>query len=315
MRVHQDLSSLPDFRRAVVTIGTFDGVHLGHRQIIAQMQEEARKVDGETVIITFHPHPRSVVRDNKGSLRLLTTMPERIRLLEGLGVNHLVVIPFTEDFASQEAADYVRDFLVQRFQPHTIIIGYDHRFGRGRSGDYHLLEALAPQYGYLVREIDAQLLREVSISSTRIRESLLRGDAGDAAAQLGYPYFFEGQVVQGDQRGRTIGFPTANIEGIDPEKLLPRQGVYAVRAEVLQGNFAGKRMDGMMNIGTRPTVDGHSVRTEVHLFDFNGDLYGSILRVLLVGHIRDEQKFSGLDALKAQLSSDRKEARHMLGND
>jgi riboflavin kinase / FMN adenylyltransferase len=314
MHVHQDFSTLPLFHKAIVTIGTFDGVHLGHRQIVHQMREEARRVGGETVIITFHPHPRKVVRDDKGEVRLLTTMPERIQLLEGLGVDHLVVIPFTEAFASMDAAEYIRDFLVRKFHPHTIIIGYDHRFGRGRTGDYHLLEALAPTYGYQVREIDAQLLKEVSISSTRIREALIRGDVQEAAAQLGYPYFFEGQVVQGDQRGRSIGFPTANINIADTEKLLPAQGVYAVRVRVMDGAFSGAQLNGMMNIGTRPTVDGQTVRTEIHLFDFSGDLYGSSMRVEMIGHIRNEQKFSGLDALKAQLSADRDQALGMLGN-
>jgi riboflavin kinase/FMN adenylyltransferase len=314
MHVHQDFSTLPLFHKAIVTIGTFDGVHLGHRQIVFQMQEEARKVGGETVIITFHPHPRKVVRDDKGGVRLLTTMPERIQLLDKLGVDHLVVIPFTEAFASMEAADYIREFLVRKFQPHTIIIGYDHRFGKGRMGDYHLLEALAPTYGYQVREIDAQLLREVSISSTRIREALIRGDVREAAAQLGYPYFFEGQVVKGDQRGRSIGFPTANIEMTDQEKLLPGQGVYAVRVQVMDGSFSGARLNGMMNIGTRPTVDGHAVRTEVHLFDFSGDLYGASMRVEVIGHIRQEQKFNGLDALKAQLAADRVQALAILEN-
>ena len=313
MRVHQDLAKLPVFRRAVVTIGTFDGVHLGHRQIIAQMQEEALKVDGETVIITFHPHPRKVVRDKKGSVHLLTTMPERIRLLEGLGIDHLVVIPFTETFASIEAADYVRDFLVKQFQPHTIIIGYDHRFGRGRTGDYHLLEALAPEYGYRILEIDATLLHEASISSTRIREALLRGDVAEATALLGYPYFFEGVAVEGDKRGRTIGFPTANLAFDDPEKLLPGQGVYAVWGTIMDGISAGQRFGGMMNIGTRPTVDGHAVRTEVHLFDFSGDLYGSLLRVELCARIRGERKFDGLEALKAQLAADRLDALQLLG--
>jgi riboflavin kinase/FMN adenylyltransferase len=314
MHVHQDFSTLPLFHKAIVTIGTFDGVHLGHRQIVLQMQEEARKVGGETVIITFHPHPRKVVRDDKGGVRLLTTMPERIQLLQNLGIDHLVVIPFTEAFASMEASDYIREFLVRKFQPHTIIIGYDHRYGKGRMGDYHLLEALASKYGYQVREIDAQLLKEVSISSTRIREALLRGNVQEATAQLGYPYFFEGRVVHGDQRGRTIGFPTANIEATDKEKLLPGQGVYAVRVSVMDGPLAGAHLNGMMNIGTRPTVDGQSVRTEIHVFDFEGDLYGSILRVELIGHIRNEQKFDGLDALKAQLSADRNEAINILGN-
>jgi riboflavin kinase/FMN adenylyltransferase len=253
-----------------------------------------------------------VVRGKEDGIQLLTTMAERIRLLEQLGVDHLVVIPFTESFASMEAPVYVRDFLVSKFHPHTIIIGYDHRFGKDRSGDYHLLDELAPVYGYRIREIDAQLLDEVSISSTRIREALRRGDAAAATELLGYPYFFEGIVVEGDKRGRTIGYPTANLERTDPDKLLPGTGVYAVSVEVADGAFAGRSFGGMMNIGYRPTVDGHSLRTEVNLFDFDGLLYGNRLRVKLIAYIRGEEKFSGLEALKERLRLDKEIASSFL---
>ncbi len=312
MIVHHQTENLPPFRHAVVTIGTFDGVHRGHGRIIEQMKKEAQSVDGETVIMTFHPHPRKVVPGREDGIRLLTTMEERIMLLGRMGIDHLVVIPFTEAFASMDATAYVRDFLVEKFHPHTIIIGYDHRFGKDRTGDYHLLEELAPLYRYRVREIDAQLLDEVSISSTRIRDALHRGDVSTATDLLGYPYFFEGVVVEGDKRGRTIGYPTANLELTDPEKLLPGNGVYAVLAEIKDGEFSGKSFGGMMNIGVRPTVDGRSVRTEIHLFDFDGIIYGNTLHVQLRHYIRGEEKFSSLDALQLQLSRDKQVALTLL---
>jgi riboflavin kinase/FMN adenylyltransferase len=253
-----------------------------------------------------------VVPGREDGIRLLTTMEERIMLLGRMGIDHLVVIPFTEAFASMDAKAYVRDFLVEKFHPHTIIIGYDHRFGKDRTGDYHLLEELAPLYQYRVREIDAQLLDEVTISSTRIRDALHRGDVSTATDLLGYPYFFEGVVVEGDKRGRTIGYPTANLELTDPEKLLPGNGVYAVQVEIKDGEFSGKSFGGMMNIGVRPTVDGRSVRTEIHLFDFDGIIYGNTLHVQLRHYIRGEEKFSSLDALQLQLSRDKQVALTLL---
>ena len=308
MTVHHQIDALPPFRRAIVTIGTFDGVHLGHRKIIDQVKQQAFSVDGESVIISFHPHPRTVVPGKADGIRLLTTMDERIALLEPLGVDHLVVIPFTDAFAALEAEDYVRQFLVGRFHPHTIIIGYDHRFGKNRKGNYALLDQLAPELGFQVREIDVQVLHESSISSTRIREALRRGNAQEARSLLGYPFFFSGDVVHGDKRGRTIGYPTANLQVNDPEKILPGNGVYAVLANITNGPLAGQQHRGMMNIGLRPTVDGNSLRTEVHLFDFDADIYGQTLRVELIDFIRGEVKFSGLDALKAQLADDKIQA-------
>jgi riboflavin kinase/FMN adenylyltransferase len=297
-----------------VTIGTFDGIHLGHRKIIEQMKREAMEVGGETVIITFHPHPRKVVKAGQGEVKLLTTMPERIRLLSGLGIDHLVVIPFTESFARMEASDYITEFLVRRFNPHSIIIGYDHRFGRERSGNYQLLEQLAPLQGYRVKEIDEQVLYESAISSTRIREALLKGNLHAANSLLGYAFFFEGTVVKGDQRGRLLGFPTANLVLPDADKLLPQHGVYAVTVEVLDGPFKQTSCKGMMNLGFRPTVEGKEFRIEVNLFSFNGDLYGATLRVAIWSHIRDEQKFSGLEALTAQLGKDKEEALTLLSD-
>jgi riboflavin kinase/FMN adenylyltransferase len=312
MQVHTDPSHLPSFRNAVITIGTFDGVHEGHRAILNQLCSTARETDGESVIVTFHPHPRVVV-GRQHRIDLLTTMEERIRLLREEGVDHLVVIPFNDSFAAMEASDYVTDFLVGHFHPKVIIIGYDHRFGKERKGDYRLLEKLAPQHGFRVQEIPEKLLDAAAVSSTRIREALRAGRIAEANANLGYPYFFEGTVVKGDQRGRTIGFPTANIHLDDPDKLVPANGVYAVIVHIPGGEIDGGPIKGMMNIGVRPTVDGSHRTIEVNLIDFEGDLYGKKLIVELRSHLREEKKFGSLDELKTQLAADRVHALQVLG--
>ncbi len=307
MQVHIDVNSLPVFQHAVVTIGTFDGVHLGHRQIIRQLKEEAALIQGETVIITFHPHPRKIVREGQSPVPILSTLSEKIALLEAEGIDHLVVVPFDETFAAQTAAEYVQYFLVEKFHPHTVIIGYDHRFGKGRAGDYHLLEAYGLQLGFMVKEIPEHILDEVTISSTRIREALLQTDIDTANHFLGYSYFFEGIVVKGNQLGRTIGFATANLQVEDAEKLIPGNGVYAVTV-----SLAGETFNGMMNIGLRPTVDGTKRVIEVHLLDFNRDIYGQLIKVTVQHYLRGEVKFSGLDALKEQLAKDKLAASAIL---
>ena len=307
MQVHIDVNSLPVFQHAVVTIGTFDGVHLGHRQIIRQLKEEAALIQGETVIITFHPHPRKIVREGQSPVPVLSTLSEKIALLEAEGIDHLVVVPFDETFAAQTAAEYVQYFLVEKFHPHTVIIGYDHRFGKGRAGDYHLLEAYGLQLGFMVKEIPEHILDEVTISSTRIREALLQTDIDTANHFLGYSYFFEGIVVKGNQLGRTIGFATANLQVEDAEKLIPGNGVYAVTV-----SLAGETFNGMMNIGLRPTVDGTKRVIEVHLLDFNRDIYGQLIKVTVQHYLRGEVKFSGLDALKEQLAKDKLAASAIL---
>lgn len=312
MRVHTDLDDLPEFRNAVLTIGTFDGVHKGHLKIIRQMQQEATAIGGETLIITFHPHPRNIIGSNADRLYLLTTLDEKISLLDALGVDHLVVIPFTKAFAGQAPEAYVSDFLVRYFHPHTVIIGYDHRFGKDRKGDYHLLEALSGQYGFRVKEIDAQLAQESTISSTRIREALKAGDISLAEALLGYPYFFNAEVVHGDKRGRTIGFPTANLRLPDTEKLLPEDGVYAIRLSIHEDKGGWMTKDGMMNVGVRPTIDGKHHLAEVNIFDFDGDIYGKKVTVTLHRRLRGEQRFSSMEALRQQLEKDRDDARSLL---
>ena len=219
MQVHTQINNLAVFRNAVVTIGTFDGVHTGHQQIIAQLKEEAHAIDGETVIITFHPHPRKVVAHKE--VFVLNTLDEKIELLREKGIDHLVVVPFDERFASQSAKEYVEHFLFEKFHPHTVIIGYDHRFGHGRQGDYHLLEDFGKQLGFLVKEIPEHVLNNITVSSTKIREALLNSDVETANNYLGYDYFFEGLVIEGNKLGRTLGYPTANLEIEAIEKLIP----------------------------------------------------------------------------------------------
>jgi riboflavin kinase / FMN adenylyltransferase len=247
-------------------------------------------------------------------VQLLNSLTEKIGLLEAAGIDHLVVVPFTQEFAAQTPKAYVEEFLVRYFHPHTIIIGYDHRFGQNRAGDFHLLEEYAVKQVFNLVEIPARLLEEATISSTRIRQALLQGDVKMAASLLGYPYFFEGLVVKGNQLGRTIGFPTANLVLTDNEKLIPANGVYAVTVERPElGPGKNGKLKGMMNIGVRPTVDGLNRVIEVHIFDFNENIYGETLRVTVIHRLRAEQKFEGLEALKQQLAKDRIDSKEKLG--
>lgn len=318
MRVHRELAgSLPEFRKAVVTIGTFDGVHQGHRKIIAQLKEEAARIGGETVIITFHPHPRKIVSSVPGDVKLLTTLSEKILLLEAAGIDHLVVVPFDHRFSNQTAEEYVTEFLYHYFKPHTVIIGYDHRFGKGREGDYQLLKTYGQTLGFEVKEISEQLVNEIVISSTRIRRAIADNDTDTANRFLGYPYFFEGVVIEGNKLGRTIGFPTANLHISSEEKLIPGNGVYAVRVNVSGELLVGSERssisyNGMMNIGLRPTVDGKKRVIEVNIFEFNEDIYGQTLQVHVHQYIRGEVKFNGLEALKSQLQKDQLTAAAVL---
>lgn len=305
MQVHTHTDQLPVFKNAVVTIGTFDGVHTGHQQIITQLKEEAHAINGETVIITFHPHPRKVVSHKE--VFILNTLQEKIELLREKGIDHLVVVPFDEKFAAQSANEYVEHFLFEKFHPHTVIIGYDHKFGHGRSGDYHLLEDFGKQLGFLVKEIPEHVLNNITVSSTKIREALLNSDIETANNYLGYDYFFEGLVVEGNKLGRTLGYPTANLQIETPEKLIPGNGVYAVIALVEQSTYKA-----MMNIGVRPTVDGKKRMIEVNLFDFNHDIYGKTLRVYVKKYLRGEVKFNGLEELKNQLGIDKESALRVL---
>ncbi len=314
MTVHTDINNLPAFRNAVVTIGTFDGVHKGHQQIIQLMLDEARQINGETVIITFHPHPRQVIAMRQTELFLLNSLQEKISLLEQYGINHLVVTPFTEEFSLQSAEDYIQRFLVKRFQPHTIIIGHDHRFGKSRSGDFALLEEKAKWFNYQVKEIPGFMLENNTISSTIIRQALQKGNIDTANEYLGHAYFFSGTVVEGNKLGRTIGYPTANLFVNEEKKLIPGNGVYAVEVVLHSESEPAveTRYGGMMNIGVRPTVEGINRMIEVNIFDFDKEIYGQALTVYIKKRLRSEQKFNGLDELKEQLAKDKLQAAEVL---
>lgn len=310
MKVHYDLKQLPPFKQAVITTGAFDGVHRGHQQILDRMKQIAEEVGGESVIITFHPHPRKITSSIPGEIKQLTNLKERIALLEKAHIDHLVVIPFDHRFSNLTATEYVADFLVAHFHPNTIIVGYDHRFGKGRKGNFELLTQLGVNYHFKVEEIHEQLVGTEIVSSTRIRSYITDKDIRKANELLGYPYFFEGYVVRGNQIGRTIGFPTANLHINDEEKLIPSNGVYAVR---VKGECIGTcTLNGMMNIGVRPTVDGHKKVIEVNIFDFDADIYEQNITVEVFDFIRGEVKFNGLDALKAQLNQDKITAATIL---
>jgi len=307
MQVHHNLDDLPKFQNAVITIGTFDGVHLGHQLIISTLITEANKANGESVIITFHPHPRKVVSSIVTGIRLINTLDERIELLSKTGVDHLVVVPFTEYFANQTAEEYIKYFLVEKFKPNTIIIGYDHRFGKDRTGNYLLMVQKAIEYNYTLKEIPEHLLDAVKVSSTTIRNALLHGQIEEANKLLGYAFFFTGQVVNGNKIGRTIGYPTANLKSHNEEKITLGDGIYAVYVTVV-----GKKYKGMLSIGFRPTVDGKKRVTEVNIFDFDEEIYDQTIKVEIKKHLRQEVKFNSLDELKQQLHTDKENSLKCL---
>jgi riboflavin kinase / FMN adenylyltransferase len=331
MKVYRNIEQIPPFRNAVITIGTFDGVHEGHRKIIAHLKQEAETINGETVIITFHPHPRKVVSSQILGIRLINTLAEKIELLAEAGIDHLVVIPFTEVFANQSAEDYIQNFLIENFHPHTIITGYDHRFGKDRLGDYRLLEKMAPVYNYVLKEIPKHVLDEVAISSTNIREAIIHSDIQTANRLLGYEFFFEGIVVDGDKLGRTLGYPTANLKMTDDEKIVLGNGIYAVYIELASRHWQEASeenisqdashspftthhslLKGMMSIGFRPTFDGKKKVIEVNIFDFDKEIYGSTIRIYVKKYLRPEIKFNNLDELVKQIDQDKVESLKVL---
>lgn len=307
MQVHHNIQNLPVFNKAVITIGTFDGVHTGHQQIITTLKDTAAKVGGQSIIITFHPHPRTVIAASGNEIKLINTLSERVELIAKTGIDHLVVVPFTDDFAHQTAEAYIGEFLVKKFSPHTIIIGYDHRFGRERQGDYKLMEDKAIVYNYQLLEIPVHLLNEAKVSSSTIRKAIVHGTIEEANQLLGYPFFFDGLVVHGDKIGRTLGYPTANLTSTSEEKIPLGDGIYAVRITI--GNETYK---GMMSIGFRPTVNGKKRVTEVNIFDFEQNIYDLVVRVHVIKHLRKEVKFNGLEALKEQLHKDKEDSLAVL---
>ena len=296
MQVHRQFEGLNIFRKAVVTIGTFDGVHTGHQKIIDQLKQEAKKINGESVLITFDPHPRKVLEPSK-PLKLINTLDEKIELLKKQGLDHLVIVPFTLQFASLSAEEY------------TVIIGYDHRFGHDRKGDYHMMEDFAEKLGFQLKEIPEHIVDSIIVSSTKIRDAIRLGDVQIANDLLGYEFFFQGTIIEGNKLGRKLGFPTANLQINDGDKLIPGHGVYAVTATLHQKEFQG-----MMNIGIRPTLNDGLFMIEVNLFEFDEEVYGQELKVHVRKFMRPEIKFNGLDALKEQIARDKLDVLAVLGH-
>jgi riboflavin kinase / FMN adenylyltransferase len=307
VKIYYNLADFEPLSNATVTIGTFDGVHLGHQKILQILRETAHHSGGESVVLTFWPHPRMVVSQDSQALKLLSTIDEKIDLLEGQGVDHLLVIPFTREFSELSSEEYVQHVLIEGIGTKKLVIGYDHRFGRNREGSFDYLKANSAKFDILIEEIPRQEIDHLTISSTKIRQSLLEGNIHSANELLGRNYSFSGIVVKGRQLGRTIGFPTANVQVSETYKLIPANGVYAVKTFV-----RGHWYNGMMNIGTRPTVDGIGRTQEVNVFDFDDDIYGETLIVELVDFIRHEQKFNGIEELKAQILKDKATAKEKL---
>ncbi len=310
MKIHRDLNSF-HAKNPVLTIGTFDGVHLGHRKIIDRLNELATQVRGESVIFTFDPHPRKVIAPNETSLRLLTTLDEKIELFEKSGIDHLIIYPFTPEFAQLNYSEFVEQILVGLIHTHYLVVGYDHKFGKNRQGDFEFLKNCADRLGFHIEKLDVLLMNESNVSSTKIREAIQHGDFETANNFLGYPFTLNGTVVEGQKLGRKILFPTANIAASDADKIIPGYGVYAVQVKVL-----GKTYQGMLNIGSRPTVNNNADHrsVEVNIFDFESDIYGESIEIIFFRKLRDEQKFESIEALKEQLEKDKKDTMIIFYN-
>jgi riboflavin kinase/FMN adenylyltransferase len=307
MKIYHNINEFKAVKNAVVTIGTFDGVHLGHRKIIERLKELADECGGETVILTFFPHPRMILHPEDESLKLINTIHEKASLLEQLGIDHLIITPFSRDFSNQSPEAYIRDVLVNTIGTKKIVIGYDHRFGKDRAGNFDDLLKLSTTYGYDVVEIPEQDINDVAVSSTLIRDALLNGAIELANNFLGYPFFITGKVGRGDQIGRTIGYPTANIMIEESYKLIPDDGIFS--AKVTVGGVSHK---GMAYIGSRPTINGITRNIEVNIFDFDTEIYGEEISMQFFNYVRGDVKFDGLDALKIQLAKDRDDVLALL---
>ncbi|MGN7988325.1 bifunctional riboflavin kinase/FAD synthetase [Pedobacter sp. 22226] len=321
MKIYNNLSEFKKLDNAIVTIGTFDGVHFGHQKIIKQLVEKAKAENGESVILTFFPHPRMIIDPENQDLKMINTINEKAEILKGLGVDHLIITPFTRDFSNQLPEDYIKNTLVNNIGTKHIIIGYDHRFGKDRSGNLSDLKAAGLHFGFTVEEIMEQDIHDVAVSSTKIRQALLAGDVGLANDYLGYPFSIFGRVIKGDKIGRTIGFPTANIFVEETYKLIPGDGIYAVTVEIesevqspesevntsnIQPSaFNLQAYQGMAYIGQRPTINGMTRNIEVNIFDFNQEIYGQDIKMNFLKFLRHDVKFTGLEALTVQLQKDK----------
>ena len=306
LRIYHSIEEFEAPNKPVVTTGTFDGVHIGHRTIINHLNTIAEKIGGESVLLTFWPHPRQVLYQDT-ELKLIQTLEERVESLADAGIEHLIVHPFTLDFSRKSSLEFIRDILVAQLQTEKLVIGYDHHFGRNREGSFEHLKEYAPVYGFDLEEIPAFDVDQVNVSSTKVREALLQGDIKTANKYLGGSFSLAGIVEHGDQIGRKIGYPTANIKPTESYKLIPAQGVYAVEVKA-----EGKMYKGMLNIGNRLTVYGKDLRIEVHLFGFEGNLYNKRLEIKFLHYLRADQKFDSLEALKEQLHKDADHAKSVL---
>lgn len=308
MSVFYNISELSQVTNSIVTIGTFDGVHLGHQKIIKRLVELKQKQGGEIVLFTFDPHPRKILFPEQKDLKLITTTEEKCDILKQFGVDHVLVYPFTTEFSKMQAQDYISNIIVKGLKTKTLVIGYDHRFGSNREGSIDTLKQFAPIYHFDLEEIPAQEINQLNVSSTRIRKAIEDGDIQTANDFLGYTFFITGEVIKGKQLGRTIGYPTANIFIDNADKLIPKIGVYAVNV-VLKG----VTYKGMLNVGTNPTTDfDNKIKIEVNIFDFDADIYGDTLKVEFVKWIRNEEKFANLDELKQALANDKLACTHAL---
>jgi riboflavin kinase/FMN adenylyltransferase len=301
VKIHRDLNSFKA-KNPVLTIGTFDGVHLGHRKIMTRLHDIATGMNGESVIFTFDPHPRKVVAPDESSLRILTTLDEKIELFKQSGIDHLIIYPFTPEFAQLSYEQFVEEILVGQIHTKYLVVGYDHKFGKNRQGDFEFLKNCAARLDFQIEKLDVLLMNESSVSSTKIREALQKGDVETANSFLGYPFTLNGIVVQGQQLGRKIQFPTANVETSDPDKIIPGFGVYAVKVKVQKQWYMG-----MLNIGTRPTVNNNADHRsiEVHILNFEADIYDLPIELIFFKKLREEQKFSSIEILKDQLTRDK----------
>ena len=307
MKIYHNINEFKAIENAVVTIGTFDGVHLGHRKIIERLKELADECGGETVILTFFPHPRMILHPEDESLKLINTIHEKAALLEQLGIDHLIITPFSRDFSNQSPEAYIRDVLGNTIGTKKIVIGYDHRFGKDRAGSFDDLLRLSTTYGYDVVEIPEQDINDVAVSSTLIRDALLNGAIELANNFLGYPFFITGKVGRGDQIGRTIGYPTANIMIEETYKLIPDDGIFSAKVIV-----SGVTHKGMAYIGSRPTINGITRNIEVNIFDFDTEIYGEEISMQFFNYVRGDVKFDGLEGLKIQLAKDRDDVLALL---
>jgi len=307
MKIHRQGEVHPQPKHPVVTSGTFDGVHIGHQKILRRLKELARDVNGETVVLTFWPHPRLVLNGDENSLKLLNTFDEKAALLEQAGIDHLVQMPFTEEFSHLSPREYVQRILVDKLKTEFLIIGYDHRFGRNREGGFDYLQANAADFGFQVEEIPRQDIDDIGVSSTKIRQALETGDVATAHTYLGRPYEITGMVVDGDKIGRGMGFPTANISIAEKYKLIPDDGIYAVQVLYQEQQYGG-----MLYIGNRPTLAKTNKTIEVNIFDFDQTIYGERLAVSFIERIRGDMTLTGLEALTAQLQKDRASALTIL---